>query len=497
MISKGIPGLVLLLISVGGTVVAAEEADSGTPSGDEAGLLDQVVPVADDDAAALPDAMTEETGPRQPSGLSPKDELLQLFASYKRLMNEGIYDEADSVAKQIVTLAIEITGPRSSETAKALTNLGIVQHRNNQFDAAQQNFITAIEIIEDIEDRLNGRLINPLKGLGAAQLEGGRPDLAAQTFNRAVHITHVNQGPHNVSQIEILESLAETNLRLGSVEDARDMHDKIYMLQRRRFEHDQLALVPSLMRRAEWQHRAGYIVDEQATYRRAIRIIETNAGKKDLRLIEPLTRLGRSYFFNDLHGEQAQYMNPVTGEIYFKRALRIAESNPESNWRIENTARISLGDYYMMQGTHTRARKLYGEVWASLVDEEEKLAWRQETFADAVPLDERPLPEFIGVSEPPTVKGLGEDYNQGTITIRYSVSNRGRTVDMELVEAYPPEFTDMHRTVRRELRSRTYRPRFVDGEPVISEDRVFTHTFYYKEADLEQRREEAAAAETS
>ena len=63
-----------------------------------------------------------------------------------------------------------------------------------------------------------------------------------------------------MDQIEILESLAETSLRLGSVEDARDAHDKIYMLHQRKYEDDQLALVPSLMRRAEWQHRAGYIV---------------------------------------------------------------------------------------------------------------------------------------------------------------------------------------------------------------------------------------------
>jgi tetratricopeptide (TPR) repeat protein len=131
-----------------------------------------------------------------------------------------------------------------------------VQHRNKQFDAAQQNFESAIDIIEDIEDRLNHRLINPLKGLGAAQLEGGRPDLAMQTFGRAIHVTHVNEGPHNLDQIEILESLAETNVRLGNIEDAREMHDKIYLLHRRRYEDDQLALIPSLMRRAEWHHHS-------------------------------------------------------------------------------------------------------------------------------------------------------------------------------------------------------------------------------------------------
>jgi hypothetical protein len=239
-------------------------------------------------------------------------------------------------------------------------------------------------------------------------------------------------------------------------------------------------------------------VDEQATYRRAIRIIEDNAGKKDLMLVEPLTRLGRSYYFNDLHGEQGLYRNPVTGEIYFKRALRIAESSPDSNWRIETAARLNLGDYYMMQGVLNRARKIYGEVWEALAEDEEKLAFRHEVFADAVPLNGRPLPDFVGESAPlASIAGLSEEFEQGSITMKYTVTDRGRIVGLELVEVYPPEFSDVHRAAHRELRGRTYRPRFEEGEPVTADDQVFIHSFYYKEADLEQRRAEASAVETS
>ena len=99
-------------------------------------------------------------------------------------------------------------------------------------------------------------LINPLKGLGAAQLANGRPDQAVQTFGRAVHVTHVNEGPHNVDQIELLESLAETNLILGEVDQARDVHELIYNLNERHYRANMLDLVPSLMRRARWQQLA-------------------------------------------------------------------------------------------------------------------------------------------------------------------------------------------------------------------------------------------------
>jgi tetratricopeptide (TPR) repeat protein len=472
--------------------LAAEEQ---VPEDDEGtgGLLDQTVPVAGDSDTA--DALATAGPPRRREP-DLRKELLGEFENYKRLMSEGIYDEADSVAKRVVTLAIELTGPRSSETAKALTNLGIVQHRNKQFDAAQQNFATAIDIIEENQDRLNQRLINPLKGLGAAQLEGGRPDLAKETFTRAIHVTHVNAGPHNMEQIEILESLAETNVRLGSIEDARDLHDKIYLLHRRQYEDDQLALIPSLMRRAEWQHRAGYITDEQATYRRAIRIIEAHSGKDDIRLVEPLTKLGESYFFQDQHGEQATYYNPSGGEIHFKRALRIAESNPESDWLIESKTKLALADYYMLQGNQTRSRRLYSDIWESLDGEEEKALFRDEIFGRPVPLNGRPLPEFASEAGPTALGAPSGEFMQGAVTLSFSVSERGRVSDVEPVEVQPAEFTDMEKLVHREVRGRLYRPRFENAEPVAT-DEVFTHLFYYKQSDLEDRRETAADAAES
>jgi tetratricopeptide (TPR) repeat protein len=478
-----------VIVLAGSAVFAAEEP---VPAEDEGtgGLLDQTVPVAEEDAAA---EAAGRQGPPRRRKADLREELLDEFDNYKRLMSEGIYDEADTVAKRVVTLSIQLTGPRSSETAKALTNLGIVQHRNKQFDAAQQNFAAAIDIIEDNEDRLNRRLINPLKGLGAAQLEGGRPDLAKQTFSRAVHITHVNEGPHNMDQIEILESLAETSVRLGSIEEAREMHDKIYLLHRRRYEDDQLALIPSLLRRAEWQHRAGYIAEEQATYRRAIRIIETSAGKEDIRLIEPLTKLGESYFYTDLHGEQGLHHNPLTGEIYFKRALRIAESNPRSDWSTATNSKLSLADYYMMQGNLTRARRLYAEIWESLSADETRLIYRDEIFSNAVPLNDRPIPEYASDAGPTPLGTPSEEFLQGSVTVSFSVTNRGRVIEMEPVEVVPAEFTDMEKLVHREVRGRLYRPRFEEAEPVKTTGEVFTHLFYYKLSDLEERREEPSS----
>jgi tetratricopeptide (TPR) repeat protein len=280
-----------------------------------------IVPHSDQDL----EADTQITAPIE----DQEAQLLTEFARFKQLVNDGALDEADSVAKRVIELAISTKGPQSIEMAKALTNLAIVQHMTNQFEAAQQNYQSAIEIIEDTEDRLHAQLVNPLKGLAAAQVDSGRPDLASTTYRRAVHVTHVNEGPHNLDQVGLLEDLAEVQLRMGDLDRAREVQDTIYSLNVRKYKLDTLALIPSLMRRARWQHRAGLIFDERATYRRIMRIIEGKQGRNHLALVEPLVNLGRSFFVADTSGQQTFHEAQIsTGEIYFKRALRIATESP-------------------------------------------------------------------------------------------------------------------------------------------------------------------------
>lgn len=446
----------------------------------------QLVPVAEegiDEGVDNPDDMSVPVA-------NDANALTNEFGLFKQLMADRVYDEADTVAKRVVELAIRTAGPQSNEFARALTNLAIVQHHTEQYEAAQQNFQTAIEIIEDNEDRLNSQLVNPLKGLGASQLEGGRPDLAFTTFNRAVHVTHVNEGPHNLDQVELLESIAEVNLRMGDLDAAREAQDTIYALNVRRHDIDQMQLVPSLMRRATWQHRAGFIYDERATYRRVIRIIETNSDKNDLALVEPLIRLGQSYFYIDTSGiDSYQDARMSTGEIYFKRATRVATDNPESNWQTIVHTSLALGDFHMRQGNAQRGRPLYEAVWALLSENDDptRLDVRREQLESIFPLYKRELPEYVDAEDANAPAELQDDdpLLRGSITMAYEITARGRTRELKLIEANPPEFTDMQRTMQRELRQRIYRPRFEEAVAVATPNQTLAHTFYYRQSDLD------------
>ncbi|MDH3532168.1 MAG: hypothetical protein OEO82_04505, partial [Gammaproteobacteria bacterium] len=100
---------------IAGGLGAQEPSDSdavGPPVG-------QLVPVADEEV--LP--ADAEPAPE----LTDEEQLIAQFERYKQLMTDRVFDEADSVAKSVVELAIRVAGPRSNDAARALTNLAIVQ----------------------------------------------------------------------------------------------------------------------------------------------------------------------------------------------------------------------------------------------------------------------------------------------------------------------------------------------------------------------------------
>ena len=480
-----------------------EQAVDDSAAGDSLTLLDQVVPVATEQPALDSESVGPEAG--EPPGFGTlseeelREELRLAFNNFTDLKDRGVLDEAENVAKQVIEMSIRLTGPTSNDTARALSNLGLIQHLNENYEAAAQNFESSIEIIEDNEDRLNSMLIDPLKGLGAAQLANGRPDLASQSFQRAVHISHVNEGPHNLDQVDILQSLAETNLQLGDLEEAKNNQDMIYSLNLRYYSDNAMNMVPSLMRRAKWQRRTGYILDERATYRRVIRIIESTQGKDDVLLVEPLLELGQSYFFQDVSDPQAQFQttNMASGELYFKRAVRIAEENPEADWRVEARTKLALGDYYNFRSETGRARRSYREAWEILSagEDGQRLRARREELERPILLNQDGIPRYVGSATPSDRAAGDPDIREGRIVASFYVNTRGRVSGLKIVEAAPEEFEDLRQMVQRELRTRVYRPRFVEAEAAESEEQMFTHSFYYLQPDLVAMQAELAAGD--
>lgn len=463
----------------------------GDESGDEEASVDAGVEVdaelLDITDSALDESAPPEQGPLTEEASEEQDraELLRSFELYKSSIANGMYDEADTLAKRIVELSIKLYGINSHDSAKALTNLGIVQYHNKDFESAQLNYQAAIDIIERIEDRLHGDLINPLKGLGAAQLSAGRPDLAKDTFDRAIHVTHVNEGPHNLLQVEMLDALTETYLAVGDVKDAMDVQENAFNLQMRNIDPDSEDALPALEREAIWFHRMQHYNSERYAYRKIIKILESSRGKDDITLIPPLTGLGKSYLFVEPYDPEFQTYTPASGgEVYLKRALRIAEESPDANWELLRGSLLALGDFYTLSGRTNRARRTYSEVWEFLSGDEEKLASRKVELESPVVLQSISPTVYYNSTRQDFGNTVPDNFVPGTVVVGYTIDTYGQATKIALIEARPPGLPEMETEVMRSVRDLIHRPRYKDGEVIEVDDATYTHEFFYRPSDL-------------
>ena len=175
---------------------------------------------------------------------SADDDIQRLFSLYMDARSSGMMDEADILAKQIVERSILSFGRNSKDTARALTSLANLQTSNHENIAAIQNFAAAIDIVEIMDGRLSIDLLSPLKAMGAAQLQAGNGDGARDAWIRAVHISHVNLGPHNLEQIETLQAMAALYSRAEMSKEERIVRRQIKYLQYRYSIIDQQEIVP-------------------------------------------------------------------------------------------------------------------------------------------------------------------------------------------------------------------------------------------------------------
>ena len=412
------------------------------------------------------------------------EELRMSFENYKSAIENGEFQEADTLAKRIVELSIKLNGLDSHESAKAITNLALVQNKNGEYESAQLNFTAAIDIIERIEDRLHRGLINPLKGLGASQLQSGRPDQALKTFNRAKHVSHVNDGPHNKAQVEVLNNVAETYIALGDVEEALDVQQSIYNVESRNIDTSSLAIVPALERQAKWLHRLRLYHKERNNWRKILRIIEDHHGDDDLTLIPPLTSLGKSYLYVGSYGLDHDPDSPiVSGEIYLKRAMRIAESNPESTWQLAESTKLALADYYTLSSRPNRAKRYYLETWELLSEDEIRFGNRRDHLQSLTTLQNIYPPRYYNSERIDDGSRVPESFQRGRVVAEYSITARGETSNVRIIECEPP-IESMEDALKREMRYLMRRPRIEEGELVPTHELVFTHEFFYRPSDL-------------
>ena len=401
------------------------------------------------------------------------------FASFTDALANESFSEAEIAAKQMIERVIANATDASYARARALHNLAIAQQFQGRHDSAKQNYSAALDIIASKEGNLSPALILPLRGLAIAHLDTGQMFEAFAAFDRALHVSNVNFGPHSLEQLPILNSRMQAYLDQRDPESALDVLDRVYMLYSRKYSRKSAEMLPVMHRQAKLYARLKMYTAEYRAWRDILLIKQRHHAKNDLALIEPHIRIARINV-RDLRRDAYRSVTTSDAERHLKKALWIAENSPEDDWEAKKDCLLSMADFYTLFDMKGRARRYYAAAWELLSSKEIYRAARAENLETPVPLARtRPYPYANFEYNRHRDQIDPDDYLEGEIVIAFTVNEYGRTRDLRLVEADPADFSPMERRVRNSVEEFIYRPRHVDGRAAATSDLRYRAKYYY------------------
>jgi tetratricopeptide (TPR) repeat protein len=421
--------------------------------------------------APTPPAAAEpaRVAPDSPEALLARREAAQ--ATYLGLIDGKRYEEAVTLAAQIVELTSRSFGAQSIELAAPLANLATAQMHAGDLVGAESNYQACIALIERAEGIASPRLVNPLVGLGETYMRGGMYVQANDTYLRALRVNHAAMGFFNLEQMKILDGISESYLGLEKLTEANaQQRAQVAIHQRRAERGDDAALVEALYKLGRWYNRTGQYPESREAYQWARRIVRERGGADDPAQVDALL------------GEALGYLNEgaVPASVStLKRALDLVDSQPEKDPLKRAEVLVALGDLYTVARQHRAARQRYGQAWTDLSGDEILLAKRDEYFREPTIISAPRLPLAVGadggrIDARSAVPG---NFASGAVLATLTVTPEGDAIDARIVESDPPGLLD--RDVLRTLGVTAFRPRMADGATVASEGVQFRHEFRY------------------
>ncbi|MDX1498613.1 MAG: tetratricopeptide repeat protein [Woeseiaceae bacterium] len=416
--------------------------------------------------------------------------------AYAEAMAAGLFAEAETLAKERLEAAIAAGRREALDTAELFSDLARAQRLKGDIDAARQNYELAVELIEARRDMLDPALVRPLRGIAETHIDARRPDLALPFIDRALHVRQVNEGPHSLGQAPALELLVTAHRQMGELDEAAAAAERLHFVYARAYPGKRMEVVPALLRKGRAYGEMGDRRKERDAYERAAAIVRHNEGDASPHMIEPLIHLGRShqdeYFIAYVVATAAEELPDDKllreAQDYFESAREIAaRADPDQHWELIIAAELAAGDFHTLKDDAGPAGIRYREAWRLLTVYDEKGDRRRREFESVVPLLEV-LPDLsVALPFNADTDGALPRYDTGVIVTQFTITRRGRTKDIGLVDITPSRNDAVETEVKKSLRRRVYRPRFENGFAVDAPGQTIRYEFPVPRSAAEAR----------
>jgi TonB family protein len=453
---------------------------------------EQAPPAAPAQTQSPPAQTPAAPGEAPAAGATPAPAMSEITdrATAYRIFSEHFtarrFAEALPAAQRVVELTEQRFGPNAAQLVAPLSNLGTTMLRLNDTNGAAVQFQRAVKIVEAHNGGFSREVIAPLYGLGVTYAAAGDYLASTETLRRAVDVSRKLDGLFNVDQLGLVEALISSYIGLNQFEEAEREQQYALRLAETAYGRYDPRLIPMLERGALWLEDSGRFIAARQTYARALEIARRDGGDKDPRMITPLRGIARMYRLEYLYGVEpvgpvvgvnspqasgsvyGATTTPTTadapgmlndaGEDALKHALVVLEANPEIASAQRGETLVDLGDWYMVAAKPRDAMRTYKDAWTALSAPGAK---------GTAPLD---TPHLI-IYRPPSASRRSptvdpEEYTEGFVEVQFVVTPEGRVKDPSVATS------DVNETVGKSvvtaIRRARYRPRFVDGAPVLT-----------------------------
>ncbi len=478
---------------------AARATPAAEPQPSEA-----AVPAAVPAAAPSPDLPAAPASGRTP----PPPELVERDAAYRQFRADfeaGRYTEALPFAERVVDLT-ERYAPDPVQLPSALNNLGATHLKLGDYVAAERAYSRALQIVEEQQGAASRRLLTPLRGLALTYQSGGRKDAAAPLLERAVAISRRSDGLFNPDQLQLIEPLIDSYVATGRWLDADELHQYAFRLDERRYGPNSSRLVPSLTRLASWYEQTNRFTQARRTWARQYSNATSRGQENVTGAVNALRGMARTYRLEYQYGPEAvedgnlappgtmglefdtaerdpfgrrvvpamsvtDYRLDPQGREFLEAALEMVRKTEPPSPQAEAILLIELGDWSLLDRAGAKSAPLYARAWTLLPKQDPGLA--------EAPKNPLLYPTPLLYRPPGTARRLRDRPADAVIErvaiAEFTVDEAGKVRDARIVEGDATE--QQRESFLTAIGRAQYRPRFVDGRPVATENVRFRETF--------------------
>lgn len=388
----------------------------------------------------------------------------------------------------------------------------------------------SIRVLEREGGAYEGRLGQELLGLGTLYQRLGDHTKALEVFERAWHVSRVNNGLFSLDQAPIVQKIIESRLASGDLAAADQQQEYLFFIQQRAHGAGSPELLPALAALADWnigafnvrfdggqgddpQYRvsagaddgflARRLVNAQNLYRAIIAILANHAGVADPLLLDVEKKLAlTNYFFATNHnlasssfitsGAYAvQSIQPTAFDASFlnvnamgyrhgrdalERRVDYLRKQDGVDARTLARAIVDLGDWLLIFDKRTSAVDTYEEATEALSASSTSPAWR-DLLAPSVPVA---LPTFIHHRFTRGARGVPADVPlryKGHLDVAFTVNRYGQPGAVDVLDKSPAANETIESALVRHLRRSVFRPRF-DATGAAREHRAMLRYYF-------------------